>query len=188
MHPPLPDRTFDVNWAKLKALVHYVCHRVPNPKRWGATKLNKALFYSDMRAYLHLGEPITGERYVKQQFGPVPAHIQEVLAELQQERALAIAEATGFYVGQRYPQRLFYPLTQPDISAFSGDEISIVDEVVDVIYHRYTARSISAVSHDVVWESAEIGEEIPYYTVYAHLLGEITAEDVAWARAAIRDR
>ena len=43
------------NVIKLKTLVHYICDRAPNPRRLGATKLNKILFFSDMEAYLTLG-------------------------------------------------------------------------------------------------------------------------------------
>ena len=179
----LPDyKAPTLDWAKLKALVHYICFRAPNPKKFGATKLNKILLYSDMEAYLSIGQPITGETYIKRQYGPVPKHILHVLAELEEERAIAISEASGYniYAGESYAQRQFFPITRPDLQPFSGEEISIVDAMVEAICEHHSAQSISAASHDIVWKSAEIGEEIPYYTVYSRLLGEITPEDMNW--------
>jgi len=180
--PPVP--VFDR--AKFKALVHYVCYKAPNPKKLGATKLNKILFYADMEAYLQRGRPISGEVYVKLQHGPAPRHVLEVLEELEAEDAIRIAEASGYGVimGQ-YRQRRFYAMRKPDLSIFDGLEVKLVDEIVDVICEGHTARSISERSHNVVWESAEAGEELPYYTAYAHFLKPVDEETRAWAQARI---
>ncbi|MEM1041792.1 MAG: Panacea domain-containing protein [Bacteroidota bacterium] len=177
---PAPDISLDRE--KLKALVHYVCHRAPED-RLGKTKLNKILYYSDIEAYVALGAPITGEVYVKHQYGPVSAHIDEVLEELKAEQALAIAEASGFHVysGQRYRQYRYVSLRRPSVQSFTADEIAIVEETLDDICQNYTAREISEASHGLVWQSARIGEELPYYTAFSHFVGEINPDDVRWA-------
>ncbi|EAY57162.1 MAG: protein of unknown function, partial [Leptospirillum rubarum] len=41
---------------------------------------------------------------------------------------------------------------------------------------------ISLESHDVIWKTALMGEEIPYETVFASEMGEIDESDVEWAR------
>lgn len=71
---------------------------------------------------------------------------------------------------------------------FSAEEISTVDEYIRIICNKHTAKSISEASHDIVWEVAEIGEEIPYFTVYSHLLGDIDVKDVEWAISEIGGR
>jgi len=182
----LPTPQFNLDRDKLRALVHYICDRVPNPKQWGATKLNKALFYSDMESFLSLGRPITGETYIKRQFGPVSEHLPSILEELERDRAIAISQATGYGPYSGAPRREFFSLRRPDISDFTPEEISIVDQTVDVICNEFTARGISEYSHDVVWEAAEIGEALPYFTAHARSLGEIDETDVAWARDHLR--
>lgn len=183
-----PDTPVPFDRSKLKALVHYICHRAPNPRDLGSAKLNKILYYADTGAYLLLGHPITGERYIKQQYGPVSQHLLSILEELEQERLIAVGDATGYsiYTGE-YTRRLYFPLTRPNISAFTAEEISIVDEVLEAICRNHTARSISDLSHDLVWQTAEIGEEIPYYTAFLRYLGEVTGEDLAWARQMLAD-
>jgi uncharacterized phage-associated protein len=185
---PLPESPVVFDRPKLKALVHYICHRAPNPRDLGTTKLNKILYYADTGAYLLLGHPITGERYIKQQYGPVSQHLLSIIEELEQERLIAVGDATGYsiYKGEYTPRR-YFSRTRPDISAFTADEISIVDEVLEDICLNYTARSISDLSHDLVWQTAEIGEEIPYYTALLRYLGEVTSEDLAWARQMLAD-
>ena len=181
------DIAFDLN--KLKTLVQHVCHKVANPHDLGKTKLNKILFYSDIEAYLSLGRPITGEEYVKHQYGPVSRHLDEVLDSLQEERLIAISEASGYhaYIGA-YNQKLFHGLKKPRLDAFSADEISIADDMVTTIAQQHTAQSISGHSHDVIWKSAQIGETLPYYTAFAHTLGEVTPDDMVWAQSVLKEK
>lgn len=178
------------NIGKLKALVHYVCYKAPDPRKLGKTKLNKILFFSDVEAYLSLGRPITGEEYVKHQYGPVSRHLDEVLRELEEERLIALSEASGYsiYADAPYTQRLFISLEKPRLDAFTPDEVSIADETINTICHRYSAREISELSHDVVWKSAEIGETLPYYTAFVHALGEISPSDLEWAQSVMQER
>jgi hypothetical protein len=48
---------------------------------------------------------------------------------------------------------------------------------------KHTASSMSELSHDIIWEAAEIGEEIPLYTYFASRFGEINEEDIQWAKS-----
>jgi hypothetical protein len=187
MSPLGPPRPPEFNREKFKALVHYVCAEAPNPKQLGATKLNKIAFYSDMESYLLRGRPITGEVYVKLQHGPVSQHIRDVLEELKRDQAIAISEATGYsvYNGEPYRHRLFFSLRPPDLSVLNGEELKIIDEMLRMICQRHTARSISEHSHNVIWESAEMGEEIPYFTVYAHFLRKPSEAARVWAEEMI---
>ena len=72
-----PQQSLDQR--KLKALIHYICYQCHDPSVLGATNLNKILWYSDVIAFARAGASITGETYVKQQFGPVPRHILGIL-------------------------------------------------------------------------------------------------------------
>lgn len=166
-----------LNVAKFDALVHYICAYCEDPTRLGATKLNKTLWYSDVFLFLESGKSIAGAIYVKHQFGPVPKEITQARRRLIQ--AGKIIERIVSFHG--YPQTQFIALTKPDISLFSSQEISIVDKVASMICDRHTATSISHLTHDAVWESAEIGEEIPLFAVLGAELSEITVDDMTWA-------
>ncbi len=167
--------------AKFDALVHFICARCDDPSRLGATKLNKVLWYCDTGAFLFFGRPITGATYIKRQFGPVPKDILAAKDRLIARGALV--EREMLFHG--YLQKQLVALTPPDPSRFSSDEIDLIDQVIKAICDGHTASSISELTHDHVWEAAEIGEELPLYTVFAHRRGEIDETDVAWARAEI---
>jgi len=164
--------------TKFKTLVHYICaQRSGDPSSLGAVKLNKILWLSDFRAYYLLGEPITGARYVKRQFGPVPHQIIPVLKELESEGAISIKEAQHF--GK--PKKEYIIKYGASIDYFPEEQKRIVDWAINLVCERHTASSISEASHDNVWKAAEDGEELPYYTIFAEP-GKIMADEVEWAR------
>jgi len=164
---------------KFDALVHYVCAKCEDPSMLGATKLNKILWYSDTGAYLYFGKSITDATYVKQQFGPVPKDVLAAIGRLKNLGLIIEREAPFF----GYPQKQFIALTRPDLALFSADEISLVDTVIEAVCRNHTASSISALTHDHIWEAAQIGEEIPLFATFASRPGELTESDVAWAKA-----
>jgi hypothetical protein len=169
---------------KFKSLVHYVCAKCDDPSLLGATKLNKILWYSETLAFLKLGRPITGAKFVKRQFGPAPAAILPILSELETEQNIVIRNVSF----HGFPKKEFICLKEPVLgNEFTADEIAIVDDVVDAICRTHTAASISRFSHDEIWEMAAIGEELPVYVALAER-GEITEDDVAWADGKIRER
>lgn len=67
---------------KFKALVLYILWRTSHTEGFGATKLNKALWFAEARAFEAYGKPITGETFVRDKFGPRSKHVPEVCAEL----------------------------------------------------------------------------------------------------------
>lgn len=169
------QQTFDN--AKFTELVHYVCHKSDREKL-GAVKLNKILWFSDIFNFLSWGKSITGESYIKRQRGPVPRHVLTALDKLKNEGAINMSERNVY----GYTQREFISLKTPNIDMFAPHEISLIDEVIDTITNGHTATSISELTHDEIWEMAEIGESIPYEAVMVANLGEIDEHDIAWAK------
>lgn len=164
-----------MNRSKFKALVHYVIAK-SDSSRLGSIRLNKILWYVDTLTYRAGGESVTGGAYVKRQFGPVPKHILSMLGELEHEDSIVIRERERF----GYPMKDYVALTDPDTSSLSAKEIALVDEISDLICNSHTAESISELSHDQIWEAANIGEEIPMSAVLASTPGEITQDVLNW--------
>ena len=164
---------------KLKTLIHYTIWECKNPAILGAIKLNKVPWVTDVLAYLNWGTPVTGEHYRKGQFGPIAMSMVGIVDELKQEGKIAVREGD--------PKIDYFALRRPDISIFTADEISLIRDSIDYVCRKNTSMSISDKTHDVIWELAELGEEIPYEAMLASRLGEVTKADVAWAHDAIRD-
>src|SRR5262249_12639015 len=161
---------------RLPELLHYVIWRC-DPVELGATKLNKICWYSDLDAYRQFGQTITGsEHYKRLQHGPAPKNVHRVIDALQ--RAGKIAVSTENYFDR--PKTMYIAQTRPDLTAFSPNEVAIIDAVADVICSKHTASSISRLSHDALWKEIEMGADIPVAAA-AIIPGEITSDDLDWA-------
>lgn len=169
-----------MNRTKMEALVHYVIANC-DPSRLGATKLSKILWYCDTVAYRMHGESMTGERYVKRQHGPVPYHLVGMLAEMEKRGLILInTRSKG-----GYPMKEYVPLREPDLSSLSSDELALIDELRIAICDGHSAASISELTHDEVWDAANMGEDIPMFAVFASRPGEITDAVLEWADSVI---
>lgn len=162
---------------KFKRLVHYVCHRCGDPRKLGAVKLNKILWFSEMFTFERTGLTLTGETYVKRQRGPAPKHVLAVLDELESENQLCIREPES-----QYEPRMFFAKQRPDLAGFTPDDISVIDALIAEICENHTAASISDATHDAIYELAQMGEEIPPYAFLASRMAEIGDQDLRWAQ------
>lgn len=176
----LDPMNFEIDKNKFKELVLYICARADR-EELGHVKLNKILWLSDVGRYVKTGAPITRELYIKQEFGPVANHLPPTLEELQAEHKLVIREDQSHL----YPKKEYIALAEPDLSYFSAQEIDLVNQMIDLVCKKHTAESISSFSHNLIWQLAEIGEEIPYPAAFAIEAGEITAQEVSLARERI---
>jgi len=81
---------------KFRELILLICARSQGDKKFGATKLNKLLFYSDFCAYLSFDKPITGQQYFKLPNGPAPKRLKPIVAKMQEADELAYQETEYF--------------------------------------------------------------------------------------------
>jgi hypothetical protein len=146
----------------------------------GATKLNKIAWFADTLSYRLTGSSISGETYVKRQFGPVPKNVLSALESLKNDGKIVQREPKA-----SFQPREFVSLVAPDPSAFSDQERSLLDAVIHEVCHNHTATSISGLTHDQIWDAAIIGEEIPMWAVLAASPGELTVEDFDWATGVV---
>ena len=168
---------------KFKAAVHHICWKCQDhPSKLGAIKLNKILWYADTSAFELSGQSITGSKYVKRQYGPVPAHIVGTLDELRDEGKVVSREPIGPFL-----PREFLALSAPETDILSDQEQKILDDLTDLICDAFTAAGISNLTHDQVWDAALLGEEIPMYTVFAREPAEVTKKDITWANKSVKE-
>lgn len=163
--------------ARFKAMVHYIIDKCDDPKRLGAIRLNKILFFMDMVAFKKLGRTITDERYVKRQLGPVPKTILATQRALEAEGLISVREREY----ANYRMREFFSNSDPNTNLFSEAEISIADDFIDIICNNFSANEISEHTHDMIWDAAAMGEEIPMEATLVSEQGEPTRQVLDWA-------
>jgi len=147
---------------KFRQLILFVAQESEDDPKFGATKLNKILYFSDFKAFGILGEPITGATYQRLERGPAPREMLPMLREMEAEGSIRREERRYFNL----LQKRVLPEARPDLSVFSGDELELVRNVIRELRHL-NALDVSALSHlEVGWQIADPGAVIPYAMVY----------------------
>jgi len=148
---------------KLAELVLYVSQKCANDPCFGATKLNKILYFSDFLAFGNWGAPITGGEYQNLPNGPAPRRLLPVRDALVANRELVV-QAVQLKSGN--VQHRTVNLREPDLTIFSGAEIALVDDVTRRL-EGMDAEQTSELSHRMVgWKMTRPGETIPYESVF----------------------
>ncbi len=143
---------------KLKELILLLSELSEGDEYFGATKLNKLLFYSDFLAYQLYGKPISGAKYEAQPGGPMLKHFYKVRDEMLANEEIAVR--VGDFYGRAQHRTL--ALRKADVKKFSSEELDIIHRVLNE-YRHLSASAISALSHEFLgWKAVGIGDEIPY--------------------------
>jgi hypothetical protein len=162
-----------MNQEKFGELVLYIAQESADDPYFGATKLDKILYYSDFNAYRRLGHAITGADYYRHGECPIPT-IFPVIRDALVENGDVTIEERPYFNGT---QKRVVPLRGPNLSSFSSDEISIVDEVIEELWTK-NARDVSDLSHlEFGWLTTLDRELIPYRTAWIGA-DPLTAEQI----------
>ena len=176
---------------KLTALVLYVGAKCALDQHYGVLKLNKYLFYSDLRAFRALGTPITGAEYRKYTHGPAPCVMKVLRQALVHEDKAFEYRSPLPYVnedGEQMSEKRLLSRAAPDMTKLSTQEMSIVDSVIEWL-RPMTGTQVSLLSHKHPgWALAEMGEKIPYAS---ELLGDecraLSKKDLSRAMNVVRE-
>jgi len=150
------------NERKLAELILYVVEKCGSHPRFGATKLNKILFWADFYAYGTTGKPLTGVEYMRQRHGPVPKHLVPIRDGLIQSGALDVSSEKLF--NGSYKTR-FFSKRKADITLFTTEQLELVNEIIDYLRDG-TAKEVSDQTHGRAWEILSDGDLIPYEAVF----------------------
>ena len=148
---------------RFRELLVYISAKCAGDPKFGATKLNKILYFSDFLAFAQFGEPITGFEYQRERNGPVPKRLLPIRDEMIRAGELAVQPVK--LVGGRVQQRTVN-LRQPRLEIFRPEQIALVDSIIEKFW-GFNADEVSDLSHQMVgWKIAEPGESIPYESVF----------------------
>jgi len=164
--------------AKLREAVHFVCKKMAlEPAKLGAVKLQKIIWYLDVRSYGLTGRTVTGATFVKGQYGPYTREIGSAVKELVSADRL-FTDTEEFFDNEK---TRFIGKGATDMSVFSDRERRWLDEISQDICEGHTAGSISDRSHGAIWRMARFGEVIPFAATTIKLRAP-SAETIATIR------
>jgi len=147
---------------KFKNVLLYILERCAGKPNIGETVLYKLLYFSDFNYYELYEEHLTGAKYRKLPYGPVPQKLDILLAQMIAKGQLQKVK-TEYH---NYPQTRYFPLEKPDLTDFKASEIEVIDRVIEQM-SDWSAAMVSNYSHgDKPWKASNEGEEINYELVF----------------------
>jgi hypothetical protein len=147
------------NEKKLREAIVLVSELCAQDATFGATKLNKILFFIDFRSQVRRGKPLTGAEYQKLEHGPAPRQLLPTRKALADEGAITVKFVD---VGRARPQERVVALRPATLGVFDETEIEIIREVTSDLCGM-TGSQVSEMSHLLnCWELAAMKETIPY--------------------------
>lgn len=148
--------TLQIN--KFKNVLLYILERCAGKPNVGETVLYKLLYFSDFNYYELYEEHLTGAKYRKLPYGPVPQKLDTIINQMIDKRQLQRVKTD--YHG--YPQIRYLPLEKANLTELMASEKEIIDRVIEQM-SDWSAAAISNYSHkDLPWEVTEEGQDISY--------------------------
>jgi putative zinc finger/helix-turn-helix YgiT family protein len=146
-------KKFDLE--KLFEAIKYFCFK----DRVFKTKLMKLLFYADFGHFKHYTVSITGARYARLPYGPVPDQFEHWLAALLSNDEGIEKEEVWHY---EHPGEIYTCNTPPLLSIYSPSELRILAAVKEE-FQESSAKKISDISHNEAgYQETEAAHIIPY--------------------------
>lgn len=143
---------------KFRNVLLYILERCAGKPNVGETVVYKLLYFADFNYFELYEEHLTGAKYRKLPFGPVPQKLDTIVAKMIDKKELQRIKTD--YHG--YPQTRYIPLIKPDLTVLKASEKEVIDKVI-AQYSDWSAAAISNYSHkDMPWLASKEGEVIDY--------------------------
>ncbi|GHT43381.1 hypothetical protein FACS189438_0440 [Bacteroidia bacterium] len=144
--------------TKFKNVLLYILECCAGKPNVGETVLNKLLYFCDFNYYEIYEEHLTGARYKKLPFGPVPQQLDSILNQMLADNQVQRVKTE--YHG--FTQTRYLPLVKADLTQLSAAEKTVIDDVIRQM-GDWNANKISEYSHkDKPWRATEEGAFIGY--------------------------
>ena len=148
----------EMNITKFKNVLLYILEKCAGKPNVGETVLYKLLYFSDFNYYELYEEHLSGARYRKLPFGPVPRRFESIVNSMIEKGDLKKIKTEYF----DKTQTRYIPLVKPDLTKFQASEKEVIDRVIEQM-SDWSASGISNYSHnDMPWKASKEGEEISY--------------------------
>lgn len=151
------------NQEKFENILLYLLKRCSSIPSFGHTVLYKLLYFIDFDFYELQERSLTGEVYRKIDYGPAPTHFNKVMKKLKKEGKIKTIDSKYYAM----KQRKLIPLTDPDLSKITAEEITFIDGEIAKLAEN-NAKKMEELSHeDVPCKSTKnkdiIGYELVFY-------------------------
>lgn len=147
---------------KFKNVLLYILEKCAGKPNVGETVLYKLLYFADFNYYETYEKHLTGAKYRKLPYGPVPQKLDAIINQMIDDRQIQRFK-TDYYGLQ---QIRYLPLAKATLTELRASEKEVIDRVIEQM-SDWSASAISNYSHkDMPWLASKEGDEINYELVF----------------------
>lgn len=144
--------------SKFKNVLLYILERCAGKPNVGETVLYKLLYFSDFNYYELYEEHLTGAKYCKLPYGPVPQKLDTIIGQMIENDQIKRIKTEYF----DKMQTRYIPLAKADLTELKASEKEVIDKVIEQM-SDWSAAMISNYSHgDKPWKATDTNDEINY--------------------------
>ena len=152
LNPELNERLYE------NAILYFV--KYCNNQFLHQTKLNKLLYYLDFISVRDHKKSFTGDIYIHRDYGPVPAHADEIITALKSKGAIDIEVAT--YKDGELINFVIKDETQFDQSVFSSEQKKLLKRICDEFGGWPTEKIVAQTHLEAPWFYSKPYEVVDY--------------------------
>jgi hypothetical protein len=155
-----------LNRQKLREAVHFVTRKYAlTPEKLGAVKLQKIIWYFEIKSAQNKGQPAIGVSFIKGWYGPYSTETESAISELVSAGRLG-ADTHKYFDNDK---ARFVGKGETDLSLLDEKEQRWLKEISEDVCENHTAESISEKTHDAVWKAAGHMQRIPLLAALVRL-------------------
>lgn len=168
---------------KLKAIILYFCDRT-DTQFLGKVKLMKLFYFLDFLHVKRFGAPVTFDRYVHLEHGPIPSTIKNIIDELSCDpdkshvSDIIALHKIEFDNGIMHKIEARRKLQPKELDFFSPDELETLQEVCSRFGAMNTGQIEEASHREAPWNNTEYLEDIPYSLAGKDSDSKYTSEEI----------
>lgn len=148
----------EMKLSKFRNVLLYILEKCAGKPNVGETVLYKLLYFVDFNYYELYEEHLSGARYRKLPYGPVPQRFETIVNGMIGKGELKKIK-TDYY---DKIQTRYLPLVKADLKQLNAGEKEVIDKVLEQM-SDWSAAAISAYSHkDMPWLATDEGDTISY--------------------------
>jgi len=151
-----------VNEKKYKNAILFFAKKIQNGTL-GKLKLMKLLYFLDFDFFEKYGRSVTGDEYLRFEYGPVPRMGEKMLKKMSgNEIRITNRKMPKGYNDQQHIE----PLAEFNPKVFTKEEILMLEEVADK-WEKFTGAEMKSASHgEAPWIATKQDDVIDYNLVY----------------------
>jgi addiction module HigA family antidote len=149
------------NAEKFKEVFLYILNKVGAKSNIGETVIYKLLYFIDFDYYEKYEKQLIGATYLKNVYGPTPIEFVKFVEKMLDKDVVKVKDK---YFD--YPQTKYLPLRKADLSKLKGNDIEVIDSVLERLSDMNAAQISEYAHNDIPWLTTDEAKIIEYESVF----------------------